>query len=105
MDFITAAIRKAFETGNNTASIIVEDQVIVLHEEMHLEELFEIFESEVTLSEDHFSYVEKSFLNVCEKSKGDETYYGRARNEECFSSLLEELQYEFNLFASNHNFS
>ena len=104
MDFITEALKKAFETGRNTSSIIVDDEVIVLHDEMNIEELFELFYSEVTLSKEHFSYIENSFLNVCEQSKGNEFYYGRARNEECFSSLLEEFQYEFNLFTKNHNF-
>lgn len=100
MDFITAALKQAFYTGRNCSSFIWEGETIVLHDEMNIEEVFEILDNEIPLTSEQFSYLKDSFLKICEESKGDDTFHGRARNEEIFSSLLDELRYEFNLYSS-----
>ena len=101
MDFITAALKQAFDTGKNCISFMWEGEAIVLHNEMNIEEVFEILDNDIPLTSDQYSYLENSFLNICDEANGDETFHGRARNEEVFSSLLDELRYEFNLYTNN----
>ena len=97
IDFISQAINKAFETGGDTASYIVGDDVIVIHSEMNIDEVFSVFHDELDISESSLLLLEESIENLLQKNlKNIEP-----TNSECFDNMEEELMYEYNLYLNN----
>ena len=97
MDFISAAIQKAFETGGNTYSYILGDDVIVIHSEMNIDEVFSVFHDEIDINESSLLLLEESIDNLLQKNLKN----AEASNSEVFSNMEEELMYEYNLYLNN----
>jgi len=97
IDFITGALQKAFETGGDTASYIANGESFVIHSEMNLEEVFEVFENELYINESSLLLLEESIDNLIQKNLKKE----EPRNPECFDNMEEELVYEYNLYLQN----
>ena len=97
IDFITGAIHKAFETGGDTASYIYAGETFIIHSEMNIEEIFEVFENELDIKESSLLLLEESIDNVLQKDLKNV----EPRNPECFENMEEELMYEYNLYLRN----
>ena len=97
INFISEAIMKAFETGGNATSYIVGDDVVVIHSEMNLDEVFEVFHDELFISESSLILLEESIYNLLKKNLKNAS----PTNNECFDHMEEELLYEYDLYLKN----
>ena len=99
INFISDAINKAFETGGNTTSYIVGDDVVIIHSEMNLDEVFEVFHDELLISESSLILLEESIDNLLKKNLKNVSPI----NNECFDNMEEELMYEYDLYLNNRD--
>jgi hypothetical protein len=99
IDFITGAISKAFETGGNTSSYIYGGDTLIIHSEMNLDEVFEIFEIELHIRESSLILLEESIDNLLQKNLEK----AEPRNSEAFNNMEEELMYEYDLYLNNRD--
>ena len=99
MDFFTQALRTAFETKGNSQSFYHNGEQIILHSEMNIDEVFEIFDNEISLDKNGLILLEESIDNL-QKQKG--LMDSDPLHSETAENLGDELQYEYERFLKNN---
>lgn len=97
IDFITLSIKKSLETGKDNMSYVCNGDTFVIHSEMNLEEVFEVFNNELYVNDSSLILLDESIDNLIKKNlKNTEPI-----TPEVFDNMEEELIYEYNLYLKN----
>lgn len=91
---IAQALKKAFESGGPTALINLNGEDIIIHREMNPDEVLEIIQTNIQYPPIVLDLIEQSIDQIINSDIGN----GEPQNTEVFSTIKEEIEYEYNLY-------